>query len=1470
MKKHDVAEILRVTLINFNGFDYAEFDMNPRMTTLEGINGAGKTTVMVGSYVPLMPDQNFLRFKNVSESDQVKTDATLYDRLGSAGDISYSVLTIRLSSGDLIHIGVEIIKKSLKKMDLTPFILRDVRPEMPLHDVMLPIDAQGNPMITPLVELTAHWVSVGATPRKFHKVTDYFTAIFEAGVVPTLMTMPTDRAKYHKLMMASFYGGLTGDLQKSIKDYLLPPSDEISSSVQNASRLLNEVKSTKRSIENAQQIYSRVSQVDASAFKLIASAYYGAQQEYSKQKADARTARTDFRLAKQNYRERKIAFEMVERRVQSIEREIPEAKNRRDAAAEREKVHAEASRLSNEIDRHNPRLAELNGVHEEAVQQLQLATERRDVAQRNYQAALADQRKLGDALGDAAKSFEEISRKVGLYHAAMGVLGRLRKLVGEPDFESDAAPLRKKQIEQQIADARTELAPLIRSLQNAEDQAQAYRPVVEALGRLGGIATSSTAYLVASDVLARIRGRRDLVRSCEGIEPKLRQARKNAQYQATVRRLVGDLSAFGLLVSTPEHLRAEIQVVAERRATWQRTKDQCAAAISQLQERQGLVMLTVQKLSEALHQWRAMDDARSKLAKSTGPACSDAFAVKQLISDLTSQAQELDRQEARDKLAMADLEQQIAGLNETGLPIGNEISRMAELVGGRLLPDIYEDVSTEDARLIESRVGPLISAIVVDDIDRAAHAIAEQQHGSGAFWLVQEDDISAMPAPTPYRQLAAVQIGVATHLAVPSKNPVLGRAARSAQIARLETELDVIEQRLDDARERLRAAHDQLDLARRLAHYGALIVTNSPEQELNDQQALLRDIKSMIDASHRQNSETERELKQCDELRLHLDACNEYASFLDGENWADTLSQLTDQSNNGAAAKRELAADDRDIQVLTAGIEVLRSPPLGAAETQQIVKQVAALNTSITNWNETSETLAEVLRVDSHFAYEPQVEIEKKEKGFLGDLQRQAGEMAAQVGALNDVREDAETARSLADNARSDAHSKLTGLQGRITDLQERLDRLGVPADEAALAAARELVAETIDAVERLEQQNNDLRETFGSMRSDKDRAYEDLVGAQDNTLTRCQHHLRELIRVARRWHPISDAVQSIDPYLHTRLQEPEAEAMYSTQSWTTLNELQPSNRMDLVKALEEAGVHDLLARHAGTQPPIDTLGDWKRVQRFLQQSLPRDVTDTDNVQEALREMMTALERLRIKQNEQEMKFRTSAESLSNGISNLVRRHIAQINRINSSKNLSEIRFGSLTGIKIVAERADRMGDFLAALKIEPDMFSDDRTLEEALEKLYTKTTGASATGGNLLDYRRYIDVTIQIRRLGKANWDTNIGSSSGEAIGVGCAILCVILDAMQRQSEALHNRRIKGSIRFLMIDEANRLHSETLEVLATFCENMGVQLLVAAPEVGKARTGTTYCLVRRLGETGQEVDVTYRGRRGFQLQDSA
>jgi chromosome condensin MukBEF ATPase and DNA-binding subunit MukB len=87
----------------------------------------------------------------------------------------------------------------------------------------------------------------------------------------------------------------------------------------------------------------------------------------------------------------------------------------------------------------------------------------------------------------------------------------------------------------------------------------------------------------------------------------------------------------------------------------------------------------------------------------------------------------------------------------------------------------------------------------------------------------------------------------------------------------------------------------------------------------------------------------------------------------------------------------------------------------------------------------------------------------------------------------------------------------------------------------------------------------------------------------------------------------------------------------------------------------------------------------------------------------------------------------------------------------------------------------------------------------------------------------------------------------------------------MERQSEALQRRKVKGSIRFLMLDEANRLHSDAMEVMAKFCENLGVQLLVAAPEIDKARTGTTFRLVRRRTRGGQQVEVTTRGRRGFE-----
>jgi chromosome condensin MukBEF ATPase and DNA-binding subunit MukB len=102
---------------------------------------------------------------------------------------------------------------------------------------------------------------------------------------------------------------------------------------------------------------------------------------------------------------------------------------------------------------------------------------------------------------------------------------------------------------------------------------------------------------------------------------------------------------------------------------------------------------------------------------------------------------------------------------------------------------------------------------------------------------------------------------------------------------------------------------------------------------------------------------------------------------------------------------------------------------------------------------------------------------------------------------------------------------------------------------------------------------------------------------------------------------------------------------------------------------------------------------------------------------------------------------------------------------------------------------------------------------------------------------------------------------STGEAIGIGAALMMVILAEWERDDQLLRQKRSFGSLRFLFLDEANRLSQDNLGVLFDLCEVLDLQLLIAAPEVARAQGNTTYRLVRRVSEDGQE-EVLVTGRR--------
>jgi chromosome partition protein MukB len=76
-----------------------------------------------------------------------------------------------------------------------------------------------------------------------------------------------------------------------------------------------------------------------------------------------------------------------------------------------------------------------------------------------------------------------------------------------------------------------------------------------------------------------------------------------------------------------------------------------------------------------------------------------------------------------------------------------------------------------------------------------------------------------------------------------------------------------------------------------------------------------------------------------------------------------------------------------------------------------------------------------------------------------------------------------------------------------------------------------------------------------------------------------------------------------------------------------------------------------------------------------------------------------------------------------------------------------------------------------------------------------------------------------------------------------------------------LRAKKTSGSLRFLFLDEANRLSHDNLAVLFDLCQTLDLQLLIAAPEVARAEGNTTYRLVRQVGSDGSE-QVLVSGRR--------
>ena len=439
-------------------------------------------------------------------------------------------------------------------------------------------------------------------------------------------------------------------------------------------------------------------------------------------------------------------------------------------------------------------------------------------------------------------------------------------------------------------------------------------------------------------------------------------------------------------------------------------------------------------------------------------------------------------------------------------------------------------------------------------------------------------------------------------------------------------------------------------------------------------------------------------------------------------------------------------------------------------------------------------------------------------------------------------------------------------LLARINRLEEertKLAGLGLPElDQHAIANARTELAERQRERDAADRSSRELERTLGTLGTKLEHAKENVANAEE--ALRLDRAVSEPAN--RRWEGLRlSASELLAPATAAATVE-----RLEGRGSVNLNRDALSWANKLQERLAHAGDgREMAGTIAGLCAQEDRSGDdylraWQEVRDWLHRRIPAQIAQMDDPLEALGRFRNHLAELVSKLTRQERDLEGDSAGVANAIGTHTRQARSTIARLN--EDLKGVRFGSIEGVRLEIRAVPEMSKILDALRqgdAQGALFRSDMPFEEALDELFKRHGGGRTQGHRLLDYREYIEPRVEVRRKAGAGWEMANPSriSTGESIGIGAALMMVVLTAWERDASLFRARRAHGTLRLLLLDEANRLDRTNLGVLFDLCQSLHLQLLVAAPEVAQAEGNTTYRLTREVDEDGRE-EVRVSGRR--------
>jgi chromosome partition protein MukB len=1460
-----------LVLVNWKGVFYERYLLDRHVTALEGANGAGKTTVMIAAYVVLLPDMSRLRFTNLGETGATGGDKGIWGRLGEPGRPSYAVMDFALAGGRRIVAGVHLERKGEPSVEPTPFIVSGLGDDVRLQELMLV--AQGDSELVPeLPELRENAARLGGRLQVFPSAREYFATLFEQGVTPLRLGTDEERNKLNEMLRTSMTGGISRALTSELRDFLLREESGLAETLQRMRANLEACRRTRTEVQESRRLEQEIGGVFEAGQKMFTAAFRATREradELERRVAEAEEARA---AATEALRVADAAFDLIVMELESSEARRLEAERLLIIAKEWHTRLRDALAAAVDIAQCRRELEAAEKAEQEAAGKRARADEARERRRAELRRAQENHKRAAVGLANVQRGIEELHRRAAAYHQVMRRLHEAEAQLGGYSIPTD-------ELDPRLAECRAQLARVDRErrdanvlLADANDHRQRHGEVLEALRTLvSRDVVADEAHAVATEALGRHREQRALAERAQAIARACDEARQLAARQARVRAqaeklgvAVGNAPASVVVGTLLDESEAERARLGEEERTARADLASIEQVLKDAEEQR-------RELTSREPEWRELDARARRLGEYVGAALVDRSSLDRTRSVIGDELAAARKSEEALREAHERLMHEARELLAAGGPFEPDLLRLKDQLGADLVAASFEDVGLDEAGVIEARLGPLAQALVVDDPHAAAQAASGRAEALSQVWFVTRDaNLEQMASDAGNIATEAhdvlVQESVALRVSRIPARPRLGRRAREQRAAELRAGAEARARELDDVHAKRRLLERLVEDGEALLAGHIVWLAGDPAPELGELRRTITQGEAQVERLGNEVARLAEAARALGPRIASLRALLGESFLLDPPDYARRTAELDAEHRAALAAQAEVVRTRRAAALVEDQLASLRSPPLGDEALAELRCRVEALRNERDRLEAAADAIEFVLKNTDALGWSDAPARLAGNQALVPALEAQLGEAE---DAMNGAEALAGEAEELYDKATADwqdADGRRRAASQQLTAVDARFQAMGIPEPTEDAVRAAEMEVDRLDVEMRaLATRVSELGIERGRREATCTQAAKQQKEAEDKVAS----ERREAEPAIARWERLRGLAMQHD-LLASVLASGESDVSGIRGHVNLVQEAQ-KQRAVLIERLRSAqGGAALLTELEVLRDPADTafadayLELWLSVRNWLRRRLPAQVAEVDDPREALLRLRDQLSRLDDRLARQEKDLRGASEDVARGIDVQIRKARGQVDRLR--KNLDGISFGSIQGIRVRLHPVDKMEQVLRALRegaAQGLLFQEDLPFEEALAEIFRRHGGGRTGGQRLLDYREYVHLQVDIRRKAGADWELANPTrlSTGEAIGVGAALMMVVLTEWERDATLLRGKKSHGSLRFLFLDEANRLSHDNLGVLFDLCQTLDLQLLIAAPEVARAEGNTTYRLVRRTTADGRE-EVLVSGRR--------